>query len=90
MALSCSKSLSEVTAERALLAYLDGSCQTPISASAELKSDGILTLDGMILSTDGTVAHRLQLDAKVDHAQTLGEKVGARLLKMAGGRSFLA
>ena len=90
VALSCSKSLSEVTAERALLAYLDGSCQTPISASAELKSDGILTLDGMILSTDGTVAHRLQLDAKVDHAQTLGEKVGARLLKMAGGRSFLA
>ena len=33
------KSLAEVTAERALLAYLDGSCQTPIAASARLHDD---------------------------------------------------
>ena len=32
--LTCPKALVEVTAERALLSFLDGSCQTPISASA--------------------------------------------------------
>ena len=41
-ALTCPKSLAEVTAERALLAYLDGSCQTPIAASARLNVDQVL------------------------------------------------
>ena len=95
-ALTCEDSLAEVTAERALLTFLDGSCQTPICASARLaksaRSDNKnrLSLDGMILSPDGRVAHRLQLDAPVDDAVALGETVGAQLLEMAGGRGFLA
>ena len=95
-ALTCADSLAEVTAERALLAFLDGSCQTPICASARLarsarsNNENRLSLDGMILSLDGRVAHRLQLDAPVDDAVALGETVGAQLLEMAGGRGFLA
>ena len=98
-ALTCADSLAEVTAERALLAFLDGSCQTPICASAKLTksarlarsdNENRLSLDGMILSLDGRVAHRLQLDAPVDDAVALGETVGAQLLEMAGGRGFLA
>jgi hydroxymethylbilane synthase len=95
-ALTCADSLAEVTAERAFLTFLDGSCQTPICASARLvrsaKSDSEdrLYLDGMILSPDGRAAHRLQLDAPVDDAVALGETVGAQLLDMAGGRGFLA
>ena len=94
--LTCADSLAEVTAERALLAFLDGSCQTPICASARLArsarsdNENRLNLDGMILSLDGRVAHRLQLDAPVDDAVALGETVGAQLLEMAGGRGFLA
>ena len=88
--LSCQNALAEVTAERALLAFLDGSCQTPISASATLNEDGTLCLDGMILSPDGRVAHRLQMDAPADEAAFLGEAVGVQLLNMAGGPSFLA
>lgn len=88
--LSCPNALAEVTAERALLAFLDGSCQTPISASATLNEDGTLCLDGMILSPDGRVAHRLQMDAPADEAAFLGEAVGVQLLNMAGGPSFLA
>ena len=87
--LTCPKSLAEVTAERALLAYLDGSCQTPIAASAVLNDDQILELDGMILSADGQAAHRLQMDAPVGDAEALGKAVGTRLLEMAGGRGFL-
>jgi hydroxymethylbilane synthase len=98
-ALTCPDSLAEVTAERALLSFLDGSCQTPICASARLTrstksvrsdNENRLCLDGMILSLDGRVAHRLQLDAPVDDAVALGETVGAHLLEMAGGRGFLA
>jgi hydroxymethylbilane synthase len=98
-ALTCPDSLAEVTAERALLAFLDGSCQTPICASARLTrstksarsdNENRLSLDGMILSLDGCMAHRLQLDAPVGDAVTLGETVGAQLLEMAGGRGFLA
>ena len=89
-ALTCPKSLAEVTAERALLAYLDGSCQTPIAASARLNVDQVLELDGMVLSPDGRAAHRTQMFAPVGDAETLGKVVGAKLLEMAGGRSFLA
>ena len=42
--------LSEVTAGRSFLASLDGSCRTPVAASAVLCPTGHLTLDGMILS----------------------------------------
>ena len=89
-ALTCPHSLVEVTAERALLAYLDGSCQTPIAASARLHGDHLLTLDGMILSTDGQAAHRFEMDAPAADAEALGKAVGAKLLEMAGGRDFLA
>ena len=89
-ALTCRQSLVEVTAERALLAYLDGSCQTPIAASARLHSDHLLTLDGMILSIDGQEAHRVEMDAPAGDAEALGSAVGAKLLEMAGGRGFLA
>ena len=89
-ALTCPKTLAEVTAERALLAYLDGSCQTPIAASARVHEDQMLTLDGMIVSTDGQAAHRMQLGAPVGDAEPLGKAVGTKLLEMAGGRGFLA
>ena len=89
-ALTCPQSLVEVTAERALLSYLDGSCQTPIAASARLHGEHLLTLDGMILSTNGHAAHRFEMDASAADAEALGKAVGAKLLEMAGGRDFLA
>ena len=89
-ALTCPQSLAEVTAERALLAYLDGSCQTPIAASARLNNNQMLMLDGMILSIDGQAVHRINMNAPVGDAEALGKAVGAKLLEMAGGRRFLA
>ncbi len=87
--LTCPQSLAEVTAERALLAYLDGTCQTPIAASARLNDDQTLELDGMILSIDGRTVHRMQMNAPIGDAEALGKASGAKLLEMAGGRSFL-
>lgn len=88
--LTCPKALVEVTAERALLSFLDGSCQTPISASAVLGEAGQVTLDGMILRPDGSAAHRRQICAPADQAERLGAELGAELLGLAGGRAFLA
>ena len=88
--LTCPKTLVEVTAERALLSFLDGSCQTPISASAVLDEAGQVTLDGMILRPDGSAAHRRQICAPADQAERLGAELGAELLGLAGGRAFLA
>ena len=47
------RAAAEVTAERAVLAYLDGSCHTPIAASAIYGDDGALRLDAMILRPNG-------------------------------------
>jgi hydroxymethylbilane synthase len=88
--LNCAKAKAEVTAERAMLAHLDGSCHTPIAASATLDDDGMLHLDGMVLRPDGTVAHRASATAPQDDAMALGHQLGARLLDAAGGHGFLA
>ncbi len=42
------------TAERALLALLDGSCRTPIGGYARLLPDGRLHLTGLVARADGS------------------------------------
>lgn len=77
-----------VTAERALNRQLEGSCQVPIGAYAELDGDAI-RLRGLVGSEDGrqivcgeTRGHRSQ-------AAQLGETLGRDLLER-GGRDILA
>jgi hydroxymethylbilane synthase len=89
-ALNCHQAATEVGAERALLRFLDGSCHTPIAASAGLVADGGLTLDAMILRPDGSAAHRGTLSGPATDADRLGRELGAQLLDQAGGRDFLA
>ena len=88
--IGCATTTTEVTAERALLGRLDGSCHTPIAASATLKPDGRLHLDGMILSTDGSNAFRDSLTGVASDAVQIGVALADQLLGAAGGRDFLA
>ena len=88
--IGCAATTTEVTAERALLGRLDGSCHTPIAASATLQPDGRLHLDGMILSTDGSNAFRDSLTGVASDAVQIGVALADRLLGAAGGRDFLA
>ena len=88
--IGCAATTTEVTAERALLGRLDGSCHTPIAASATLQSDGRLHLDGMILSTDGSNAFRDSLIGVASDAVQIGVTLADQLLGAAGGRDFLA
>ena len=88
--IGCAATTTEVTAERALLGRLDGSCHTPVAATATLQPDGRLHLDGMILSTDGSNAFRDSLTGVASDAVQIGVALADQLLGAAGGRDFLA
>jgi hydroxymethylbilane synthase len=77
-----------VTAERACLAVLDGSCRTPIAAFAELNGD-VLRLRALIALPDGSKVHRQEATAAALAAKDLGEQIGRKLKDMAGPE-FLA
>jgi hydroxymethylbilane synthase len=79
-----------VTAERAMLAVLDGSCRTPIAAHAEIFGTA-LRLRGLIALPDGSESHRAEDSghATLDGAAALGRALGERLKALAGP-NFLA
>jgi hydroxymethylbilane synthase len=75
--------LTAVTAERAFLRELDGSCRTPIGAFTVLDGDK-LTLHGEILSPDGTLGFAARLDGPAADAVRIGTELGAALIARAG------
>jgi hydroxymethylbilane synthase len=69
-----------VTAERACLAELDGSCHTPIAAHAELVDDGrTMRLRALIALPDGRSVHRDERRGPAGEAAGLGRAAGQRL-----------
>jgi hydroxymethylbilane synthase len=72
-----------ITAERAMLAALDGSCRTPIGGLAVIE-DGALILDALLLSPDGAAERRGRITGSPADASTLGAELGARLRRGAG------
>src|SRR5215468_2453279 len=69
-----------VTAERACLAELDGSCHTPIAAYAEHSADGrTLRLRSLIALPDGTALHRDEREGPAEDPDALGRAAGRRL-----------
>jgi len=76
-----------MAAERAFLAALDGSCQTPIAGLAELQG-GSLRLRGEILRTDGTEAHADDQTGAAEDGADMGRTMAAGLLVLAGDGFF--
>jgi hydroxymethylbilane synthase len=75
-----------LTAERAFLAVLDGSCRTPIAGHAEIDGSRI-RFRGMILKPDGSECHETMREGSVADAAALGADAGAEL-KRRGGADF--
>jgi hydroxymethylbilane synthase len=67
------------TAERAVLAALDGSCRTPIGAHARLLPDGALTLSGLVARADGSFLLRRTATGPAQDATRIGEDLGTGL-----------
>jgi hydroxymethylbilane synthase len=73
-----------VLAERALLRRLEGGCQVPIAAYAELLADGALRLRGLVGSLDGTTLVRAEQHGDVAAPEALGYAVAEALLADGG------
>jgi hydroxymethylbilane synthase len=76
-----------VLAERSLLKTLEGGCQVPIGAFAEVKPNG-LYLDAMVGSLDGTITFRKKMRGSKKNPALLGKSIAKDLLK-AGAKSVL-
>ena len=76
-----------LAAERAFLAALDGSCETPIGGLAELKGD-TLRLRGEILRIDGSQSLSDEVSGPISEGPALGQALAKTLLDRAGGRFF--
>ena len=74
---------TRVTAERAFLEVLDGSCKTPIAALAELSRDGALSLRGLLAMPDGSRVLRVSRQGCSSDAARLGREAGEELRRTA-------
>ena len=77
------RSAACVEAERAMLAALDGSCRTPIAGLAELDGDR-LTIEGLLLTPDGSGEIRGRREGAIEDAEELGTALGGELWHRAG------
>jgi len=76
-----------LAAERAFLAALDGSCETPIAGLAELDG-GMLRLRGQVLRPDGSEAIGDDQTCAIIDGADLGRDMANRLLAQAGPGFF--
>lgn len=79
-----SETACTVSAERAFLHRLEGGCQVPIAAFAQLEG-GNLKLDGMVAETDGSVMIRDQISGSSDDPESLGTSLAQRLIDRGAG-----
>ena len=76
-----------LTAERAFLAALDGSCRTPIGGHARV-SDGRVRFRGIIAKPDGSAAFEVAREGAGNEAAALGADAGDELKRRAGDDFF--
>jgi len=77
----------EVLTERALLKALEGGCQVPIGAFAEIKPNGLF-IDALVGSLDGGLTFRKKIRGSKNNPEKLGRELAKDLLK-AGAKIIL-
>jgi hydroxymethylbilane synthase len=76
-----------ILAERSLLKTLEGGCQVPIGAFAEVKPSG-LYLDAMVGNLDGTITFRKKMRGSKKDPEKLGKHLAKDLMR-AGAKEIL-
>ncbi len=71
-------------AERSFLRELEGGCQVPIGAFAEVKTEG-LYLDGFVGETDGSITFRKKIKGSKKNPELLGKKLAGEMKKAGAG-----
>ena len=74
---------AEISAERTFLATLDGSCRTPIAASAHISGDKI-HFRGWLASLDGTKIFTDAVTTSASDGINIAREMGLKLLEQAG------
>ncbi|MGI6422318.1 MAG: hydroxymethylbilane synthase [Syntrophomonadaceae bacterium] len=74
----------QVEAERSFLARLEGGCQVPIAAIADLQGQE-LRIKGLVASLDGQEFISLEMSGSPNQAAELGRKLGQSLLDAGAG-----
>jgi hydroxymethylbilane synthase len=72
------------TAERALLRTMEGGCQVPVGAFAELDGTG-LRLRGVVCSLDGSRGVDGEISGTAEEAERLGVELAQELIRKGGG-----
>ncbi|WP_339777361.1 hydroxymethylbilane synthase [uncultured Thalassospira sp.] len=91
--LHCHQTDLRITAERAALRALDGSCKTPIAALAELDANGTMRLRVAIIRPDGSEwlnTERVLENPDLAGADKIGTDAGKELLERGGPDFILA
>jgi hydroxymethylbilane synthase len=89
LAVSHAATAAALTAERAFLAVLEGSCRTPIAGYAAV-AGGQLAFRGLIAKPDGSEVIETQRHGAVTAAARLGAEAGRELKQRAGADFFAA
>lgn len=79
-----------VRAERAFNAYLEGGCQVPIAAFAQLQDNGILHIEGRVGSSDGEKLLVATQQGDAEQAEQLGVALAQDLLQQGAGELLQA
>jgi len=77
-----------VTAERALLAELQGGCQVPVGAWGRIEpaAAGVLLLDACVAAADGSDFLRERVAGSPERAELLGRELARRLIEAGADR----
>ena len=74
-----------VTAERGFLKRLEGGCQVPIGAFAEIEK-GRVTLTGLVAEVDGSKVIKESVSGNMTDAESLGRNLAEEILKLGAGK----
>ena len=77
----------ETRAERSFLRTLEGGCQVPIACFARIEKN-VLTIEGKILSLDGSLCFHHKISGSAKNPEKIGEKLANQLLK-AGAKEII-
>jgi hydroxymethylbilane synthase len=83
--LNCETTALAVTAERAFLARLEGSCRTPIAGLARLE-EGTVRFKGLVLSPDGSEVLDVERRGSPREAARVGTEAAEDLLRRGADR----
>lgn len=85
-ALNHEATVVRVTAERAFLSVLDGSCRTPIAAHAWFEGEDTLQFHGLVAKPDGSEVHQVSrtASANLNAAHDMGHDAGLELKNKIG------